>query len=34
MPAARYGFGSPGAVQARLDEVARLGALSRRVARR
>ncbi len=32
MPAALYGFGSPGAVQSRLDEVARLGALSRRVA--
>ena len=31
LPAARYGFGSPAAVQARLDEVARLGALSRRV---
>ncbi len=32
MPAARYGFGSPAAVQARLDEVVRLGAFSRRVA--
>jgi hypothetical protein len=32
MPAARYGFGSHAAVQARLDEVARLGTLSRRLA--
>ncbi len=32
MPAARYGFGSPAAVQARLDEVVRLGAFGRRMA--
>jgi len=32
LPAARYGFGSAAAAQARIDEVARLGALSRRVA--
>lgn len=32
LPAALYGFGSRAAVQARLDEVARLGALSRQVA--
>ena len=32
MPAARYGFGSQAAIQARLDEVARLGVLSRRMA--
>lgn len=32
MPAARYGFGSPAAVQARLEEVVRLGAFSRRMA--
>ncbi|WP_209427135.1 DUF2927 domain-containing protein [Pararhodobacter sp. SW119] len=32
LPAARYGFGSPAAVQARLDEVVRLGAFSRRLA--
>jgi hypothetical protein len=32
LPAARYGFGSPAAVQARLDEVVRLGAFSRGLA--